>query len=159
MIKNRKWPYVTISVIFTLFLLLPIFVIPMWNFVQNPNHRYRADSATSTGYTILIDEHYQVHTTSGERSILSYTEEARKINASDLSTSSETLSQTVNRLNWNDEYLIISAKGSKGNESFMIINRTTNQKQGYPNKKEFEAAKEEKGLNLSLKNKKAFDWY
>lgn len=152
--KNKKWVYIVISIVFTTLLLLPVFGIPVWNFIQNPYNRYRSDSATSTAHTIFIDEHYQVNTTSASRSVLSYTQDPQAF-----STDRKTISQAVDRLNWNDDYIIVSAKGANKKESFMIINRNTVENTGYSNKKEFQKGKEEKGIKLSLKNKKAFDWY
>lgn len=157
--KKKKWIYIIISVVFTMLLLLPIFGIPVWNLIQNPYDRYRADSATSTGHTIPIDEHYRVHTTSGSRSVLSYTEEPLEIHESDASTNPETLTQVVDRLNWDDNYIIVAAKESNKQETFMIINRDTGEITGYPNKQEFQKGKEAKGIKVSLKNKTAFDWY
>ena len=150
--KNKKWVYIVISIVFTTLLLLPIFSIPVWNFIQNPYNRYRSDSATSTAHTILIDEHYQVSTTSASRSVLSYMADPQAI-----STDRKTISKAVDRLNWDDDYIIVSAKGSNKNESFMIINRVTVETTGYSNRKEFQKGKEEKGIKLSLKNKKAFE--
>lgn len=157
--KNRKWPYIVMSAVFTTLLLLPILGIPMWDFVQNPSNRYRANGASSTGHVIVIDEHYTVHTTSGSQSYLIYSKGPREDYEADASSNTITLSQTVDQLNWNGEYIITSAKATDGNESFMIINRKTVDSTGYSSKKEFERAKKEKGIKLSLKTKSAFDWY
>lgn len=152
--EKQKMGYIGISVFFTTLLLLTVFSIPVWNFIQNPYNRHRSDSATSTAHTILIDEHYRVSTTSASKSILSYTPNPQAV-----STDRKIISQAVDRLNWNDDYIIASAKGSNKNESFVIIKRSTVETTGYSNKREFQKGKKEKGIKLSLKNKTAFDWY
>lgn len=139
---------------FVVLLLLPIFGIPAWNFILNPHNRYRADSASSTAHTIYIDEHYQVSTTAASTSVLTYTEDPQAV-----IPNKKDISHAVDRINWNDDYIIISGKRSDENESFMIINRNTVKTTGYPNKKEFEEGKKEKGIELSPKSKRAFDWY
>lgn len=139
---------------FVVLLLLPIFGIPAWNFILNPHNRYRADSASSTAHTIHIDEYYQVSTTAASTSVLTYTEDPQAV-----STDRQTISQAVDRLNWDDDYIIVSAKGSNKEQTFMIINRDTVETTGYSNKQGFQKGKAEKGIKLSLKNKTAFDWY
>lgn len=124
---------------FAVLLLLPIFGIPVWNFILNPHNRYRAESASSTAHTIHIDEHYQVNTTAASTSVLSYTQDPQAV-----SPNKKNLSRAVDQLNWNDDYIVISGKRSDGNESFMIINRDTVETTGYPNKKRVRRRKKRK---------------
>lgn len=142
------------SVVFSILLLLPVLGIPLWNTSLNPYSRHRAEGTSSTGHTIVIDEHYQVHTLSGSQSVLSYRKDPQTYEAKE-----KILSQAVDRLNWNEDYIIASAKGSNGEDTFMIVQRDTVERTGYANKKDFEKGKEEKGIEISLKNKRAFDWY
>lgn len=67
-----------------------------------------------------------------------------EVHESNASTNSQTLSQAVDQLNWDDDYIVISGERSDENESFMIINRDTVETTGYSSEKEFEEGKKRK---------------
>src|SRR5699024_12475262 len=72
----------------------------------------------------------------------------------------EIYSYSVDKLNWTDEYILAGAKSlSTKKYSYMIIDRETGEKEGYEYEKEFKKGKEEKGIDVEVKNKKYFDWY
>lgn len=123
-------------------------------YIHNPQNKYRAEGASSTAHTIIIDDHYRVETTSANESKLVYIENPES-NSWD-----EIYSYSVDKLNWTDEYILAGAKSlSTKKYSYMILDRETGEKEGYANEKEFKKGKEEKGIDVEVKNKKYFDWY
>lgn len=140
---------------FCVLIVIPALLITMWNYNMNPEGKYRADHATSTGHRILIDDHFRVITSSGKHSLLVYEE----IPDGDTGTYDEVFSIAVDKLNWDDNYIMVSAVGHNGNSSYQIINRDTLERDGYANEEEFEQGKQEKGITVDLKEKKYFDWH
>lgn len=151
---NNKKSYLSILLYTFLFLIISSFIL---KFIDNPHDKYRAEHASPTGHTIIIDEHFRVSTISAKESLLTYSEASLKDTGTD--TYDYVFSIAVDLLNWNEDYIILSAKGHAGDSSYMIINRHTLQSTGYSSKKDFEAAKEEKGIKVNLKSKNNFDWY
>lgn len=154
--NKSKYKKISISLAttFILILIFPILSIKLGNIYANPQNKYRAEGASSTAHTIIIDDHYRVETTSANESKLVYIENPES-NSWD-----EIYSYSVDKLNWTDEYILVGAKSlSTKKYSYMILDRETGEKEGYANKKEFKKGKEEKGIDVEVKNKKYFDWY
>lgn len=154
--NKSKYKKISISLAatFILILIFPILSIKLGNIYANPHNKYPAEGASSTAHTIIIDDHYRVETTSANESKLVYIEN-QESNSWD-----EIYSYSVDKLNWTDEYILVGAKSlSTKKYSYMILDRETGEKEGYANKKEFKKGKEEKGIDVEVKNKKYFDWY
>ncbi|HLQ83928.1 MAG TPA: hypothetical protein VK121_08855 [Pseudogracilibacillus sp.] len=154
-----KYKRISIMLVLTFILIIafPFLVIKFGNYYANPHNKYRAEHATSTGHTIIIDDHYWVSTTSASESKLVYTEQP--INSSP-SVYDEIYSHSVDKLNWTEDFILVGAESeSTGNFSYMILDRETGDTEGYANEDEFEKGKEEKRIDVDVLDKKYFDWY
>ena len=125
-------------------------------FINNPHNKERADSTSPYNHTIVIDDHYWVNTTSPNESKLVYTEDPTH----SISTYDEVFNHSVDKLNWTEDYILVGSKSRATRKySYMILNRQTTEFERFANDKEFKRAKEEKGIDLEVLNKKYFDWY
>jgi len=127
-------------------------------FISNPHNKERANSSTASNHTIIIDDYYWVTTTSTNESKLVYTEDPTH----STSTYDEVFNHSVDKLNWTEDYILIGSKSrATRNYSYMILDRQTTETERYLNDEdeEFEKAKDAKGIEADLLNKKYFDWY
>ena len=125
-------------------------------FISNPHNKERANSSTASNHTIIIDDYYWVTTTSTNESKLVYTEDPTH----STSTYDEVFNHSVDKLNWTEDYILVGSKSrATRNYSYMILDRQTTETERYLNDEEFEKAKDAKGIEADLLNKKYFDWY
>lgn len=153
--RNKK----IISVLILLFASLIVITGKgnRFNFAEEPSEKYRAEHATPTGHTIIIDEHFRVETLSAGESLLIYSKHPYKKTES--ADRDQVFSVAVDQFNWNENYIFLSARGSGGDHSYMIVNRKTLEAEGYKDEKSFEQEKKNKQIHTDLKSKEAFDWY
>lgn len=152
--QKSKSTFKKIIISLLIYLLAIVAARAVRTYIYNPQNKYRAEGASSTAHTIIIDDHYRVETTSANESKLVYIEN-QESNSWD-----EIYSYSVDKLNWTNKYILVGAKSlSTKKYSYMILDRETGETEGYANEKEFERGKIEKGIDVEVKNKKYFDWY
>lgn len=139
---------------FIILIALPFLAVKIGNYYANPANKYRAEYASPTAHMIIIDDHYHVTTTSSNKSYLIYSKTPGG------TIWDEVYSQSVDKLNWTDDYILVGAQSeSTGKYSFMILDRVTGEAEGYANEEKFELGKEEKGIDVEVLDKKYFDWH
>jgi len=150
--------YKKISIMFVILFLsilaFPYLGVKFVNFYANPADKYRGEFTSPTAHMIIIDDHFHVATTSSNQSYLVYSEtpEGR--------FRDEVYSQSVDKLNWTDEFILVGAQSeTSGKYSYMILDRATREVEGYTDEEAFDKGREEKGIEADVLDKKYFDWY
>lgn len=143
-----------LSLVFLILISLPfIWMFSREYILTNPDNRYRAPRVSPDAHEIRIDDYYSVNSISVSFSILQYDDGENHVEFSD----------TIDKLNWNNEYIIAASKTDKlavySNDYYLIINKDTRESKEYDSVKQFENALKEKNIDLKLKRKVEFDWY
>lgn len=121
-----------------------------------PDNLYRSSTASATGNTIKIDEHYSVVTTNGKTSYLWFIEDGEN---------PVTLDEHVNKLNYDDNYIIIQTVTKNFDSllfkkyNYSIVNKTTQKVDRFSKKNDFLAECQKRNIDVELKIKEEFDWY
>lgn len=143
-----------LPIVFLILISLPL----IWMFsheyiLSNPDNRYRAPGVSPDAHEIRIDDYFSVNSISASVSILQYDDGENYIEFSD----------SVDKLNWNAEYIIASNKTDKlaaySSDYYLIINKDTRDSEEFDSFKQFESNLNEKNIDLELKRKVEFDWY
>lgn len=149
-----KKKILVVLLVFLILISLPfIWMFSREYLLSNPDNRYRAPGVSLDASEIRIDDYYSVNSISASFSILEYDDNENYIEFSD----------SVNKINWNNDYIIAASKTDKldvySSYYYLIINKDTKKSKEYNSFKQFESDLKEKNIDLELKRKVAFDWY
>lgn len=149
-----KKKILVLSLVFLMLISLPfIWMFSREYLLSNPDNRYRAPGVSLDAHEIRIDDYYSVNSMSASYSILEYDDSEKHIEFSD----------SINKINWNNDYIIAASKTDKydvySSYYYLIIDKDTKESKEYNSIKEFESDLKEKNIDLELKRKVEFDWY
>lgn len=139
-------------------IMLAIIFVFIWNTLiedkYNPNNSYREHGTSMTAHQIRIDDYYTVESMSKYYSILRYdSHDGDYIDYTD----------ALHMVNWNEHYIVASCRVDQLSSSsklyYLIVDRDTQDVEHYDSISAFEEAKNEKNIDIELKEKQEFDWY
>lgn len=119
-------------IVFLILISLPfIWMFSTQYILTNPDNRYRASGVSTDAHEIRIDDNYSVNSISASFSILQYDDGENYIKFSD----------SVSKITWNSEYIIVFSKKDKlaaySSDYYLNINKVTKE---YDSVKQFENA-------------------
>lgn len=142
----------------SVFIVIGITSVFIWNtlmaYKYNPSNSYRETGTSMTAHQIRIDDYYTVESMSHYYSILRYdSHDGNYIDYTD----------ALHMVNWNEHYIVASCRVDQLSSSsqlyYLIVDRDTQDVERYDSIGAFEEGKNEKNIDIELKEKQEFDWY